>query len=170
MIERTILCCDGKAYDGFRRNDYWSNHLSEQMVGFTPQPGLRHLGTSMYFQGHRGKREEKVSGKGTGCITFTSRQRFQVWTLENIGQAAINAPFSERGFSLMGFAWSEIEYKVCCNGETTANFKGSVLPSYYGYLDDLLVQKYSWSTNAGDNYKSFFDGANWGTGDSPAHR
>ena len=69
----------------------------------------------------------------------------------------------------MGYAWSEIEYTVCCDGTTKAKFRGSVIPSYYGYLDGQNIANYSWATNAQKNFDSFRCGGESADREAPAH-
>lgn len=110
-----------------------------QNVGYTP---LRILPGGWKFEkGEKGvsKVTESING---ACYTVTSKVRFRVNWKENVGQATIN-------WKLFPWAWSQIEYTICCDGNVFVGIGGSYIPSQTMYVNGCKDVGYSMCNTPG---------------------
>jgi RHS repeat-associated protein len=118
-----VKCCNGKVLDG--------GGSASQTVGYTNLA----FGTHTEGLGHVSPPEVN---KGETCVRVVGRARFRVSNFLNYAAA-----LGTLSFDLMPWAWSEIEYRICCDKSVYVHYSGSIVPSHTGYLDGKRVASYS---------------------------
>jgi RHS repeat-associated protein len=134
-----------------------------QLVGSTP---VRFSGPSnvpnkyksplqrdYYPKGDKGPSNLKKENLGC-CAKIISKTRFRINPVEDFLQATFGL-----NFSYAPWAYSSIEYIICCDGFQAIQFGGSYAPSHRGYVENQLKFDHDMSSqmNATEKVKEFIE-------------
>jgi len=127
-LQLTLCCESGKVVT--------VSKVLHQDVGYTPIR-VPVVGTT-YSEGRSGPPtvQETPTPKGETCYKVTSVQRFRLGWASNV------AGRSTQGY-WAPYAWSRIEYELCCDGTAKIKFGGSFVPSHSFYIDFQRVGQHS---------------------------
>ncbi len=127
-LQLTLCCEDGKIVT--------AGKVLHQHVGYTPIR-IPVVGT-IYSKGIAGPQtiEETPAPKGKTCYKVTSIQRFRLGWVENVAGKITTRYWAP-------FAWSRIEYELCCDETAKIKFGGSFVPSHSFYIDFQRVGQHS---------------------------